>query len=391
MKYQPKGPREFVPYDYPEYSIENIKEACKRHFKDNRPCDVLVCDKGPSATRMDQLLKTDVFYVRFLNDELSSSSLNPSAVVRKRKAAATNNEDLSFFTSVASVPPAPSMKPKSPKPKLQPVESTFPKSLSALEMMNFGALIKKKSKTETIEVEEFDVSEKSWASIGCVNFQIDEKPLGEGGFRLAYAAKSAEKVFSGKRWVIKMYNERAKEVIKNFKISNEDHARKNVQMHLLARNLCGQYRTKIKAKFPEIEGNLYFHKIYFGKMDGRVCTIEPFLEGKFEKWINNNGAIKQVDPQSDNFDLCSKAEAFVHYTWEESNHNLIVTDIQGVGYYLTDPEIATESFFQDQGEEGNINFCVGNLSEKAIRNFFDTHICNIYCKKLALPPVSRSE
>ena len=35
-----------------------------------------------------------------------------------------------------------------------------------------------------------------------------------------------------------------------------------------------------------------------------------------------------------------KADTFVHYTCEKSQRNLVVLDIQGVGYSLCDPEVA---------------------------------------------------
>lgn len=49
-------------------------------------------------------------------------------------------------------------------------------------------------------------------------------------------------------------------------------------------------------------------------------------------------------------------QAFSHFTFERSGHQLIVVDIQGVGDLYTDPQIHTESGtdFGD-GNLGNIN------------------------------------
>ena len=61
---------------------------------------------------------------------------------------------------------------------------------------------------------------------------------------------------------------------------------------------------------------------------------------------------------------------------------LMVTDIQGVGYCLCDPEIASTQ--QVDLEDDSIVFCTGNLSVAAINTFKSEHQCNTYCKLLKL-------
>ena len=78
-----------------------------------------------------------------------------------------------------------------------------------------------------------------------------------------------------------------------------------------------------------------------------------------------------------------KADAFVHYTYKKSQRNLVVLDIQGVGYSLCDPEIASKDNKTHSEEH---YFCFGNLSERAIWNFTETHVCNRFCRALGLQP-----
>lgn len=85
--------------------------------------------------------------------------------------------------------------------------------------------------------------------------------------------------------------------------------------------------------------NFAYSKIYLGQSEGNIYTTEPLIEGKFEKWVNNNGEIV-ANPTNLRKDIYLKAETFVHFTWHKSEGMLIVTDIQGVDYCLTDPEIA---------------------------------------------------
>ena len=78
-----------------------------------------------------------------------------------------------------------------------------------------------------------------------------------------------------------------------------------------------------------------------------------------------------------------KAVTFVHYTYEKSQGNLVVLDIQAVDYSLCDPEVASKENKTDSEEH---YFCFGNLSERAILNFTKTHVCNQFCRALGLQP-----
>ena len=65
MKFTRDALREFVEYNYDEVLLENIKEACTQHFKENRNCDVLASEQGPSYTRLDQLPNLNLVFIRF--------------------------------------------------------------------------------------------------------------------------------------------------------------------------------------------------------------------------------------------------------------------------------------------------------------------------------------
>ena len=71
------------------------------------------------------------------------------------------------------------------------------------------------------------------------------------------------------------------------------------------------------------------------------------------KHINNNGEIYTEGE-------FGKCEAFVHYTYVVTKEQLMVVDIQGVGFQLCDPEIASQTL---KDETDSILFCTGNFSE----------------------------
>ncbi|ESO88732.1 hypothetical protein LOTGIDRAFT_58355, partial [Lottia gigantea] len=105
-------------------------------------------------------------------------------------------------------------------------------------------------------------------------------------------------------------------------------------------------------------------------------TLEEFIEGNFSKYINNDGAVCNDNDQ----DVIDKAECLVYYSYLKSDKELAIVDIQGCGYYLCDPEIASKTaFLKDE-----LLFTTGNLSESAINNFLDAHICKKFCQILDL-------
>ena len=118
--------------------------------------------------------------------------------------------------------------------------------------------------------------------------------------------------------------------------SEEVHARKSIQTQTLARNLASSLKKQALG-LKEIGETFSFTKVYFGKYNDEVVTIESHINGEFCKYINNNGNIILQDCS----EIALKAETFAHYTYEKSEKKLIVLAVQGVDFTLTDPEIAS--------------------------------------------------
>ena len=124
-----------------------------------------------------------------------------------------------------------------------------------------------------------------------------------------------------------------------------------------------------------------YNSVYYEKIGSIVSvTIEEFIPRKFVKYINNNESHCMILLQNE---CHGKADTFVHYSYEKSQKILVVLAIQGVGYSLRGPEVASKENETDSEEH---YFYFSNLSEKATLNFTETHVCNRFCRALGLQP-----
>ena len=135
-------------------------------------------------------------------------------------------------------------------------------------------------------------------------------------------------------------------------------------MQYLARNFASQLKEAIaKDKLDEYGESFEYKSMFMGKAeDGELLTVEEFILGDFVKFINNNGIVFEEDTM-----LCKKAQAFSHFTYDKSEGKVMVLDIQGSGYTLYDPEIASADL---HSKDGDYQFCIGNLAGNATESFF---------------------
>ncbi|GET89158.1 myosin heavy chain kinase c-like protein [Leishmania tarentolae] len=104
-----------------------------------------------------------------------------------------------------------------------------------------------------------------------------------------------------------------------------------------------------------------------------IMAMEPQLTGKFVKYNNNCGYVRRKARWT--------PQAFSHFTYHASDHELMVVDIQGVDDYYTDPQILSPD-----GE----GYGRGNLGKEGIQRFLESHRCNEVCRAVGLPPLRRN-
>jgi hypothetical protein len=120
-----------------------------------------------------------------------------------------------------------------------------------------------------------------------------------------------------------------------------------------------------------------FIETIFCKRKSKFGLIEKFIEGNYAKFTNNQNFCKKNQKDIEYL------TAFSHFSFEKSNYELLIVDLQGVfkddQFYLTDPALhCNEEKFIDSST---------NFSLVGLTGFMDFHECNHVCKSLKLLPL----
>ena len=170
-------------------------------------------------------------------------------------------------------------------------------------------------------------------------------------------------------------------VLKQFKYEGEqqntlDVYLKVLEVHAIASTYAREFSAEKQkpSDVPEIE---FIHTDVVESSEAvsknRYYIFQPYIEGKFEKFNNNQGLVLK-SPMSDYL------QAFSHYSWIKSGKSLLICDLQGVSsqgkVVLSDPAI------HHKGRGGKYGATDRGLV--GIEAFFKTHRCNDMCKSLRL-------
>ena len=136
---------------------------------------------------------------------------------------------------------------------------------------------------------------------------------------------------------------------------------------------------------------MYEYENSYGDRCGLL--VERYLNGKFTKFNSNNGYVNSDSHGEESIDLAigevkltDFVHAFSHWVYVQTNHNVLVCDLQGVLdmegrrpiFRLTDPAICSK-------RRSSHRYGKTDLGVKGIRCFCFTHKCNDVCKGLSLP------
>ncbi|KAL7544470.1 hypothetical protein ACHAWF_007852 [Thalassiosira exigua] len=143
----------------------------------------------------------------------------------------------------------------------------------------------------------------------------------------------------------------------------------------------------------------------YKNIDGVRCglLVEKYLNGKFTKYNGNDGYVNggledvpSIDLEIGEVKLTDFVHAFSHWVYVNTNHELLVCDLQGILdlegrrpiFRLTDPAICSKAKKDRYGSrDKKRRYGKTDLGMRGIKNFCRKHICNDVCKALNLPSI----
>ncbi|XP_062819567.1 alpha-protein kinase 3 isoform X2 [Anolis carolinensis] len=144
-----------------------------------------------------------------------------------------------------------------------------------------------------------------------------------------------------------------------------------------SREYCKIFAAEARAvpDFGLVPEIIPLYLIYRPANNIPYATMEEDLPGQFERYCRrerNGGSLAPADPS----EVGQKCCAFQHWLYQWTNGNILVTDLEGVGWKVTNVKIATKT----KGYQGLKESCSPNLLD----HFVASHQCNRYCELLSL-------
>ncbi|XP_023684491.1 alpha-protein kinase 2 [Paramormyrops kingsleyae] len=213
----------------------------------------------------------------------------------------------------------------------------------------------------------------------------EEVHFGEGMHRKAFRTKvltGLVPLFNpGHHCVLKVHNsisygtKNNEELIqKNYNLAVEECYVQNTAREYIKAYTAVAKSAEIFGEVPEI---IPIYLVHRPTSDIPYATLEEELVGEFVKYSVKDG--KEMNLMRRDSEAGQKCCTFQHWVYHNTEGNLLVTDMQGVGMKLTDVGIAT-------CKKGYKGF-KGNCATSFIDQFKALHQCNKFCQLLGLKSI----
>ncbi|XP_007424743.2 alpha-protein kinase 3 [Python bivittatus] len=212
---------------------------------------------------------------------------------------------------------------------------------------------------------------------------VEDLEAGQGFLRKACRARAIyglEPVFeSGHTGIIKVHNliafgGRSENTLveRNYDITIQE-----CKIQNSSREYCKIFAAEARAipDFGSIPEIIPLYLIYRPANNIPYATMEEDLPGLFQHYCRRERDGNSLAPANPS-ETGQKCCAFQHWLYQWTNGNILVTDLEGVGWKVTNVKIATKT----KGYQGLKDSCCPTL----LNHFVASHQCNRYCELLAL-------
>jgi hypothetical protein len=147
----------------------------------------------------------------------------------------------------------------------------------------------------------------------------------------------------------------------------------NLQCHALCKAFALEFNNHVPLEgLIDFPSRIWIYKENGVNLNNNPMELVPYIAGEYVKYNSNRGYVSPSDNK-----LNHVVQAFSHFTFERSKGEFLITDLQGSGSSLISPAPQARN-------PRRFHLMDRNLNENGTHFFFDTHICNQFCRWLGL-------